>query len=158
MTPRVVYDCMMFVQALANEAGPAAACFALAREGRVELCLSLAEVRDVLDRPKLRRKLPALTPERAEAFLDDILGFATLVLDVPGRFRYDRDPKDEPYVNLALAAGAPRYLASRDKDLLDLDADDEFRREFPDLIILDPASLLRGAGGDGRAPVRLARR
>ncbi len=60
MTPRVVYDCMVFVQALANDAGPAAACFALAREGRVELCLSravLAEVRDVLDRPKLRKKL-----------------------------------------------------------------------------------------------------
>jgi putative PIN family toxin of toxin-antitoxin system len=145
MTPRAVFDCMMFVQALASDTGPAAACFLLAAEGRLELCLSpelLAEVRDVLDRPKLRKKLPALTPERAEAFLDDILGYATLIQDVPRRFQYERDPKDEPYINLALDAGA-RYLASRDKDLLDLAKDENFHQEFPDLIILDPASLLR---------------
>ena len=145
MTPRVVFDCMVFVQALANDAGPASACFDLVREGRVELCVSpnvLAEVRDVLNRPKLRKKLPALTPERAEAFLDDVLGHATLVTDVPHRFRYDRDPKDEPYVNLALAAGA-RYLASRDKDLLELADDDDFLRRFPELTVLDPVSLLR---------------
>lgn len=35
------------------------------------------------------------------------------------QFSYERDPKDEPYVNLALAAGA-KYLVTRDKDLLDL--------------------------------------
>jgi putative PIN family toxin of toxin-antitoxin system len=145
MTPRVVFDCMVFVQALANDAGPASACFDLARQGRVELCVSpdvLAEVREVLNRPKLRKKLPALTPERAEAFLEDVLGYATVGLDVPPRFRYDRDPKDEPYINLALVAGA-HYLASRDKDLLDLAEDEDFRRRFPDLTILDPVSLLR---------------
>lgn len=40
--------------------------------GRVTLCLSaevLAEIRDVLSRPKLRQKFPALTDEAVDAFL-----------------------------------------------------------------------------------------
>lgn len=42
-----------------------------------------------------------------------------LIRDVPSIFNYERDPKDEPYVNLALAANAT-HLVSRDKDGLDL--------------------------------------
>ena len=37
----------------------------------------------------------------------------------PSVFAYPRDPKDEPYVNLAVAAAAD-YVVTRDKDLLDL--------------------------------------
>ena len=136
---------MVFVQALASDLGPAFACLQLVREGKVELCLSaaiLAEIRDVLARPKLRRKLPSLTPGRVSAFLDDIASYAMIISDVPDRFRYDRDPKDEPYVNLALAAGA-RYLTSRDRDLLDLAEDEIFRQQFPGLTILDPLAFLR---------------
>lgn len=145
MTPRAVFDCMVFVQALASDRGPAFACLQLVREGKVELCVSpaiLAEISDVLARPKLRKKLPSLTTERVAAFLDDVASEALLISDVPARFRYDRDPKDEPYVNLALVAGA-RYLTSRDRDLLDLAEDERFRRQFPGLTILDPLALLR---------------
>ncbi len=145
MIPGAVFDCMVFVQALANDRGPAFVCFELARDGKLDLYVSpevLAEVSDVLNRPKLRKKLPALTAGRAAAFLNDIAGFATLIADVPNLFRYDRDPKDEPYVNLAIAADA-RYLVSRDKDLLDLSDDEDFRLRFPGLVILDPAALIR---------------
>ena len=38
----------------------------------------------------------------------------------------ERDRKDEPYLDLALSANA-RYLISRDKDLLDLMQDVQFR-------------------------------
>jgi uncharacterized protein len=65
-----------------------------------------------------------------------------MIADVPGQFQYDRDPKDEPYVDLALAAQAV-YLVSRDKDLLELTADEGFRERFPGLMVLDPAALLR---------------
>lgn len=136
--------------------GPAFACLQLVREGRVELCVSpaiLAEIGDVLARPKLRKKLPSLTPGRVAAFLDDVSSIALFIPDVPARFRYERDPKDEPYVNLALAAGA-RYLASRDRDLLDLAGDEGFRRAFPGLATLDPVAFLREIASTGDHPER----
>lgn len=147
---------MIFVQALAFGKGPSFACLELARNGILDLCVSLdvlSEVREVLSRSKLQSKLPGLTAERAMAFLSDIASFSTFVTEVPSRFRYERDPKDECYVNLALAAQA-RYLVSRDNDLLDLAGDEDFRQRFPDLMILDPVTLLRAmsrAGTNGEA-------
>jgi predicted nucleic acid-binding protein len=41
---------------------------------------------------------------------------STLIVDVPLAFEYPRDPKDEPYINLAIAAEAG-FLASRDRDI-----------------------------------------
>ena len=59
----------------------------------------------------------------------------------PKRFPWNA-PKDEPYLDLAVAAGA-RYLVSRDRDLLDLMNDAQFRQRFPELIVLDPPAFLR---------------
>lgn len=101
----------------------------------------MAEVRDVLTRPKTLRKFPALSPEAVDAFLQDVEGLAVRVDSVPRNFALPRDPKDEPYINLALAAGA-LHLVSRDRDLLDLMGDSDFRQRFPDLHILDPVALL----------------
>jgi uncharacterized protein len=102
----------------------------------------LAEVRDVLGRPKIRRKFPHLTGERVEEFLARAVAQGVVLDEVPEAFRYARDPDDEPYLNLALAARA-RYLVSRDKDLLDLMADSAFRARYPGLSVVDPAALLR---------------
>jgi predicted nucleic acid-binding protein len=77
---------MVFVQALASDKGPAFACLELARNGRLELCVSpavLLEVRDVMNRPRLRKKLPALTRERVDAFLDHIVSYATFATHAP---------------------------------------------------------------------------
>jgi putative PIN family toxin of toxin-antitoxin system len=148
--PGAVFDCTVFLQALVNRKGPAFACKQLVDDGQVVLFLSqqvLAEVTEVLNRPELHQKLPALTAERVQAFLADLAARATTVADVPLQFSYPRDPKDEPYLNLALAAGA-RYLVAWDKDLLDLmnehtpDGKD-FRQRFPALTILTPVSFLR---------------
>ncbi len=147
---------MIFVQALASDKSPSFACFELARNGILDLCVSLEvlnEVRGVMTRSKLQKKLPGLTAERTMAFLSDIASFSTFVSEVPRRFQYERDPKDECYVNLALAAQA-RYLVSRDTDLLDLADDEGFRHRFPDLRILGPVALLRAtsnAASNGNA-------
>jgi predicted nucleic acid-binding protein len=64
MKPRVVFDCMVFLQGAGRPAGPARACFHLVDEHRVTLFLSaeiLAEVRDVLIRPRTQRKFPLLS-------------------------------------------------------------------------------------------------
>jgi len=145
VTTRAVFDCMLFLQAATSDAGPAFACFRLVDAGRVTLCVSpevLAEVGDVLGRPALRRKFPSLTAERVAEFLESVRAGGMVLDDVPRAFPLARDPDDEPYVNLAIAAGA-RYLVSRDRDLLDLMADPEFRARYPDLAILDPVAFLR---------------
>jgi putative PIN family toxin of toxin-antitoxin system len=145
VTPAVVFDCMVFVQAVANAKGPACACYDLVRSGRLALYISpeiMAEIGDVLSRPKVRRKLPALTDEVVEAFLRDTHGRAVTLTEVPEAYRLERDPKDERYINLALASEAS-YLVTWDRDLLDLMDDEGFRRQFPRLTILEPPALLR---------------
>lgn len=145
MTPTAVFDCMVFVQALANTKGPAHACYELVRHGGLVLLVSpeiLSEVGDVLCRPKVRRKLPALTDEAVEVFLRDIAARAVMVLETPLVFPLERDPKDEPYINLALDRGAA-YLVTWDQDLLDLMDDGELSGLFPELTILNPPGLLR---------------
>ena len=145
MTLVAVFDCMVFVQALANLKGPAYACYQLVRSDRLVLYLSpevVAEVGDVLNRPKIRGKFPALTDGAVETFLQDTVSRAVMLSEVPETFRLERDPKDERYINLALASKAS-YLVTWDKDLLDLMNDEGFRRQFPQLTILEPPALLR---------------
>lgn len=151
MTPLsvVVFDCNTFLQGVISDRGPGAACLDLFRSGAVTLVLSpdvLAEIRDVLNRSELRQRFRRLTPERVEELLQSLVSTATLVTEVPRYFELPRDPKDEPYLNLAITAGA-NYLITRDKDLLDLMDQGkkdgrEFRQRYPELTILDPTDFL----------------
>jgi putative PIN family toxin of toxin-antitoxin system len=115
-----VYDCMLFFQAAARPYRVQAV-FQPVHDGTVRLCLSpeiLVEICDVLTRPELRAKFPALTPEAVNAFLAIYIRGAIWAANVPQVYTVRRDPRDSKSVNLALAAGAP-YLVTRDKDLLD---------------------------------------
>jgi len=106
----------------------------------------LAEISDVLRRPGFQKLSANFTPERIAAFLDHISEEAICLRNVPEEYRYPRDPKDEPYINLAIVARAS-FIASYDKDLLDLmkdnDAGYEFRRRYPMLRIIEPVDLLK---------------
>jgi len=122
---RVVFDCMIYLQATISESGPAAALLRLVESRAVSLFVSdeiLAEVRDVLSHPKVRD-------------------------DVSRHFSYPRDPKDEKYIDLAVEVDA-RYIISRDKDLLDLmtghtDECKDFRRRFRPLEVIEPVEFLK---------------
>ena len=106
----------------------------------------LAEVRDVLARPRVRQQFSTLTDQLVDRFLVAIEAQAMIVSEVPPVFYFDRDPKDEPYLNLAIAASA-NYLVSRDKDILDL-ADPStpdgkrLRLQAPELQIVEPRAFL----------------
>jgi uncharacterized protein len=149
MIPRVVFDCMVLLQAAGKPAGPAAACFRLAESGVVQLCTSDrtdAEFRDVINRPSLRRQFQALTDQRVADFLETIDRIAILIDPVPEVLTLARDPRDEGYINLTLAAGAD-YVVTRDNDLLDLMTGTDpdavaFRTACPNVAILDPAAFL----------------
>jgi putative PIN family toxin of toxin-antitoxin system len=147
--PGVVFDCTVYVQAALSPRGPAFAALDLLERATFTLYISadvLAEVRDVLTRSKLRHK-KRMTEERVNAFLTRLEAKATFILgDIPRHFTYPRDPDDEPYINLALAANA-KYLVTRDNDLLDLMKDKGFRKQYPHLTILDPVAFLRQLPG-----------
>lgn len=148
--PRVVFDCMIYLQATASESSPAAALLRMLDDNTISLFVSndiLDEVRDVLSRPKIRQKNPRITDKQVDALLTRLAEQGTLLESVPKHFSYERDPKDEKYINLAVEADAA-YLVSRDNDLLDLMREDlagskNFRQQFPTLMILNPVAFLR---------------
>ena len=151
MTPVVVYDCMVFLQALISDTGPAFACMQRVEEGRVKLVVSTAvleEVSDVLNRFDLKIKFPRLVPERIQKFLGEVTKRSELIEDVPAVFKLPRDPKDEPYINLAIAAQAQFLVTWNRRHLGYLMAKDtpegqDFCRRFPGIIILEPPTFLR---------------
>jgi putative PIN family toxin of toxin-antitoxin system len=141
---------MVFLQAAVSRGGPAFALLELVEARRLELLVSreiLAEVREVLLRPKIQARFAFLSENRIDAFLQRIEELTEILDTVPAAFRLERDPGDEPYINLALA-GEADFLVTRDRDLLDLAAIEgeqqrELRRLHPRLRILDPAALLK---------------
>jgi putative PIN family toxin of toxin-antitoxin system len=148
--PRVVFDCNVLLQSAAREKSVAANCLNLAESGLVQICLSrevLAEAEDVLNRPEIREHFTDLSDEIVSAFLKRLQKLSVLVRPIPKKFSYPRDEDDEPYINLAVAAGAD-FIVSRDKDLLDLmtghaDECKEFRQRFRPLRVIEPDELLR---------------
>jgi predicted nucleic acid-binding protein len=82
-----------------------------------------------------------LTDESVLDFLDHLVDKGHMVEDVPRVYQYKRDPDDEPFLDLAIATQAS-FIVSRDNDLLDLMKDDDFRKAYPDLAIVDPPSFL----------------
>ena len=144
-----VFDCMVFLQAAARKNGPAAACLDLVRTGTVKLYLSeevVAEVERVFRDSRFRQRFSELTDEMIEAFLMEITEVAEMVAVEGVPFRFDRDPKDEKYISLAIYSDA-NYIVSRDSDLLDLmtgfdDSSKDFRRRFRSLKVMEPLSFL----------------
>lgn len=145
---RVIFDCNIYFQAFISPSGPAGLCLEAARLKRVELVYSdhvLRELRDICLRPKIAEKFQ-ITSEQLDAYEAFVRGLGTLVDDIPHVFDYERDPKDEHYVDLAIAAGA-KLLVTRDKDLLDLadtkNADGQrMRKNHPTLEVVGPLELL----------------
>lgn len=74
-----------------------------------------AEISEVLSRPKFAR---AVSPARRQHFLD-VLRESSLWFEPTVRVTDCRDPKDDKYLELALASGAETIVSS-DSDLLAL--------------------------------------
>lgn len=148
--PLVVFDCVVFLQGLIKESGPAVTCIERFEQGRIALAISpdvLTELNDVLSRSSLRQSFPLLTEDKVERLIELLLLKGTLFRAVPKRFELPRDPDDEPYLNLAIEAGA-QFLVTGDRDLLDLmrwDTEEGriFQSRFRELRILDPVAFLR---------------
>jgi putative PIN family toxin of toxin-antitoxin system len=123
--------------------------FELVEQGRVVIALSpdvLSKIRDVLTRPKLVARYPALTTQAVDAFVAEYLRLAKWIDNVPEHYTLLRDPKDSKYLDLAIEANVP-YVVTADLDLLDLMdpgslAGQDFRCRFPTVQIVTPATFL----------------
>ncbi|MDB5301368.1 MAG: pilt protein domain protein [Phycisphaerales bacterium] len=154
MTPepvRVVYDCVVFLQGAGRRNNAARRCLELVDAGCVTLCLSrdvLAEIEDVLSRPIIQSKFPLLRSEDSKTLLQSVRAKAAIFPNVPNAFALPRDPDDEPYTDLAIAAGA-RYLVTwNDRHLTYLMRKDtpegrDFCWRFPEVQIVDLPTFLR---------------
>ena len=116
---KVVFDCMVFAQALINPVGPAGACVEMARARRIQLILSSYVLQEVRELPaKLPRRL-GVTADRVEQLVQAILECSEAWSDVADVYQNPLDIDDSPYINLALAAGA-KLITSRDRHMLGL--------------------------------------
>ncbi len=146
---KAVFDCMVLLQALANRHGPSGECFRAVEAGRVTLLVSnatLLELEDLLQREQLRTRFILSSDPTVRAFIDRVVEISQPIRDVPLVRTLPRDPKDEKYLNLAIAADAA-FVVSRDSHLLDLmTATDApatlFRAAFPTIEILRPELFL----------------
>ena len=104
------------------------------RSGRFEVlsCRPLVEeIRDVLERPKLAKLVPAAARER---ILED-LAFLTISIELQEPFPEFRDPKDRFLLALA-RDGHADVLVTGDATLLDV-------IQFADTVIVSPADFMR---------------
>jgi predicted nucleic acid-binding protein len=77
-----------------------------------------------------------------------VRGKSELIVDVPKSISLPRDPDDEIYLDLAVAANADYLVTWNEKHLTyvmqrDTQEDEEFCRRFPTLTILDPFQFLK---------------
>jgi putative PIN family toxin of toxin-antitoxin system len=146
---RVVFDTNIFIQYFLNPGGLAGHCLKIVKDKKARLFISnaiLNEIISVLLRPDVLSRFPDLTDLSIDAFVNDVASISNLVNPVPKNFTFERDPKDEMVVDLAVHSDA-KYIVSRDNDLLDLmtgytDECKDFRRRFRGLKVVTPTEFL----------------
>lgn len=149
MSIPVVYDTMIFLQMAARPARVHAT-YQAVLEKRVALALSpalLAEVHDVLNRPNVRAKFPALTSAAVDVFLANLISHGTLADVIPNQFTWPEHPDDDHLFNLAIHAQA-RYLVTWETRILKLAADQSeaatsLRRLAPQLQMVTPTEFVK---------------
>lgn len=79
----------------------------------------LAEYRSVLRRPALLEKYPELENPRISDAVERLLYVSDYTRRIGAHFSFPRDPKDSPFLELAIAASAT-HLITTDRDMLSL--------------------------------------
>jgi putative PIN family toxin of toxin-antitoxin system len=149
--PDVVFDAVVLVKSIISNRGTSAACIEAVRDDRATLHVSdamVAEVVDVVGRPNMVRRFPHVTPSRIDRFREDVRQLAIQHPPPHHVFDLPRDPKDEPYTDLASAVNATYLVTWNDKHLTYLMRQTtpegrDFCARFPFVTILTPPDFLR---------------
>jgi putative PIN family toxin of toxin-antitoxin system len=140
-----VFDTNIYLQAILSNKGAAFACWQMVENNEVRVFVKdaiLAEIKDVFNRPKLRRNYPVLTDEKVNEIVKSIYSLAVIVEKIEDVYKFERDENDEVFINLALPVEVD-FLVSRDNDLLDLAKDKFFLKTYPKLKVVNPAEFLQ---------------
>lgn len=147
---RLVLDTNALLTGLANRNSASGRLLDHCENRRVLLLLSRpvqSEYRRVLGSPEMLRRNPQITPQAIELVIRRLRYVGQYLGQVKASFRFDRDPDDEPFIELTIAAAAS-HLVTNDNDLLALttghdDAAHRFRQRVPGVRVLRPAAFLR---------------
>ncbi|MCL2639555.1 MAG: putative toxin-antitoxin system toxin component, PIN family [Phycisphaerales bacterium] len=143
-------DTNILLQGMINEASPAGR-IVIACEQRIFIpllsSLVLEEYRYILTHPHVMARYPHLQPKRIASLLARLMFIGDTIDGKMPRFRFPRDPRDEKFIELAIA-GSATHLVTTDRDLLDLpsgrtDASKRFRRRLPNIQVMDPFTASR---------------
>jgi putative PIN family toxin of toxin-antitoxin system len=149
--PRLVLDTNALLSGLARQDSAAGRILSYCEDRRVLLLISRrvqAEYRRVLSSAEMLRRNPEITSESIELVLRRLRYLGYFVARTSAHFHFERDPDDEPFIELAIE-GSASHLVTSDNDLLSLpeghdDAAKRFRQRLPNLRVLRPAEFLRG--------------
>ena len=147
---RLVLNTNVLLRGLLNLRSAAGKIIQAIEQRSVILLLSkpvLAEYRAVLTDAVFIDRFPELTRERVEVALRRVRYLSEYLRVVRPRFAFPRDPRDEKFIELAIAAEAT-HIVSSDNDLLALmaghggEAGKRLRQRLPGVRVLDPARFV----------------
>lgn len=147
---RVVLDTNTLVRGFASRTSPSGEILTLCEERRMLLLLSrpvIVEYRRVLASQDILRRNPSITPTDVERVIRRLRYLGEYLSRIEVEFRFDRDPDDQPFLELAIQ-GRATHLITNDNDLLSLpaghdDAAKRFRQRLHALQIVRPAQFIR---------------
>jgi len=116
---RVVLDTNILISALITRNTPPDKLYQAWLRGEIELVISdtqVAEIYDVLSRPRLRRFLDA---DEADAIVENIATRALIITELPV-VNVSPDPKDNPVLASAIVGRAELIVSGDKKHMLDL--------------------------------------
>jgi putative PIN family toxin of toxin-antitoxin system len=143
-------DTNTLLSGLANRNGAAGRVLDHCENRRVVLLLSRPvqmEYRRVLGSAEMLRRNAEITPDAIELVLRRLRYLGEYLGNLHTRFQFDRDPDDEPFIELAIE-GFASHLVTSDNDLLSLatandDSARRLRQRLPKINILRPVAFLR---------------
>lgn len=141
------------LRGLANPTGPSGLLLSRCIDRRLVVLLSkpvLAEYRRVLNSDWIVEQHPRVTPTSVKTVLRRLEYVSEFIGISRVRFRFDRDPLDEKFIELAIG-GSASHLVTSDKDLLSLrsghtDACKRFRQRLPQIRVVGPEQFVRENG------------
>jgi putative PIN family toxin of toxin-antitoxin system len=150
---RVILDTNIVVRAFINLASPSGQILKACERRQILAILSaevLTEYRAILRRPSLLERYPELEKPEVDVSVERLIYISDFYRRVGVRFPFPRDPKDAPFLELAIA-GRATHLITTDQDLLGLaggrdEASKRFRKRAPGVSLLRPEAFIEHHG------------